>query len=235
LNSAIIGLHLASNAEDDRPAAASLRPRFRAAQVGRHFAIVDVLLVARLAAEPLLGGAERPAPDVVARVRWRRCQRHREYLLQIRILHRCRCYCTLVVARRARSSRYAFTNCDKADGSNTEVLSPRLVSLIADLMQDWRRLAQARVEWVQDRSMALAESLMTGPPAARNAALRERRNEAMKALSCLPRERVGVAREIGGRRRHVGKSCPNRELFRSPNHLIGLVRTCGRRDTDAAA
>ena len=27
--------------------------------------------------------------------------------------------------------------------SNTEVLSPRLVSLIADLMQDWRRLAQA--------------------------------------------------------------------------------------------
>jgi hypothetical protein len=49
------------------------------------------------------------------------------------------------------------------------------VSLIADLMQDWRRLAQARVEWVQHRSMALAESLMT------NAALRERRNEAMKA------------------------------------------------------
>jgi hypothetical protein len=42
-------------------------------------------------------------------------------------------------------------------------------------MQDWRRLAQARVEWVQHRSMALAESLMT------NAALRERRNEAMKA------------------------------------------------------
>ena len=118
-----------------RNAAASLRPRLRAAQVRRHFAIVDVLLVARLAAEPLLGGAER----------------------------------------------------------------------------------------------------MTGPPAARNAALRERRNEAMKALSCLPRERVGVAREIGGRRRHVGKSCPNRELFRSPNHLIGLVRTCGRRDTDAAA
>jgi len=61
------------------------------------------------------------------------------------------------------------------------VLSPRLVSLIADLMQDWRRLAQARVEWVEHRSMALAGSLMTGPPAARNAALRERRNEAMKA------------------------------------------------------
>ena len=122
LNSAIIGLHLASNAEDDRPAAASLRLRFRAAQVGRHFAIVDVLLVARLAAEPLLGGAERPAPDVVARVRWRRCQRHREYLLQIRILHRCRCYCTLVAARRARSSRYAFTNCDKADGSTSASL-----------------------------------------------------------------------------------------------------------------
>jgi hypothetical protein len=100
------------------------------------------------------------------------------------------------------ASRYAFTNCDKADGStsaslfwrcaetsiglgilssNTEVLSPRLVSLIADLMQDRRRLAQARVEWVQHRSMALAESLMTGPPAARNAALRERRNAAMKA------------------------------------------------------
>lgn len=65
--------------------------------------------------------------------------------------------------------------------SNTEVLSPRLVSLIADLMQDWRRLAQTCVEWVQHQSMALAESLTTGPPAARNAALRERGNEAMKA------------------------------------------------------
>src|SRR5262249_16922272 len=105
-----------------RNAAASLRPRLRGAQVRRHFAIVGVLLVARLAAEPLLGGAERPAPDVVARVRWRRCQRHREYLLQIRILHRCRCYCTLVAARRARSSRYAFTNCDKADGSTSASL-----------------------------------------------------------------------------------------------------------------
>ena len=38
-----------------------------------------------------------------------------------------------------------------------------------------------RVEWVQHQSMALAESLTTGPPAVRNAALRERGNEAMQA------------------------------------------------------
>jgi 2-polyprenyl-6-methoxyphenol hydroxylase-like FAD-dependent oxidoreductase len=38
-----------------------------------------------------------------------------------------------------------------------------------------------RVEWVQHQSMALAESLTTGPPAVRNAALRERGNEAMRA------------------------------------------------------
>src|SRR6266446_6026854 len=40
-------------------AAAFIRARFRTAQVARHFAIVDPLLVVRLAAEPLLGGADR--------------------------------------------------------------------------------------------------------------------------------------------------------------------------------
>jgi 2-polyprenyl-6-methoxyphenol hydroxylase-like FAD-dependent oxidoreductase len=38
-----------------------------------------------------------------------------------------------------------------------------------------------RVEWVQHQSMALAEYLTTGPSAVRNAALRERGNEAMRA------------------------------------------------------
>src|ERR671930_162229 len=39
--------------------AAFVRARFRTAQLGRYFAIVDTLSVARLAAEPLLGGADR--------------------------------------------------------------------------------------------------------------------------------------------------------------------------------
>jgi FAD-dependent urate hydroxylase len=38
-----------------------------------------------------------------------------------------------------------------------------------------------RVAWVQHQSMALAESLTTGPSAVRNAVLRERGNEAMQA------------------------------------------------------
>jgi 2-polyprenyl-6-methoxyphenol hydroxylase-like FAD-dependent oxidoreductase len=38
-----------------------------------------------------------------------------------------------------------------------------------------------RVEWVQHQSMALAENLTSGPSALRNAALRERGNEAMHA------------------------------------------------------
>jgi FAD-dependent urate hydroxylase len=38
-----------------------------------------------------------------------------------------------------------------------------------------------RVEWVQHQSMALAENLTAGPSAIRNAALRERGNEAMQA------------------------------------------------------
>src|SRR5262249_59424035 len=58
---------------------AFVRARFRTAQVGWHFAIVDPLLVARLAAEPLLGGAgwlglARFA--VGTRHRNGRCQRH---------------------------------------------------------------------------------------------------------------------------------------------------------------
>src|SRR6266403_1129462 len=39
--------------------AAFVRPRFRTVQVGRHLAIVDPLLVARLAAKPLLRGLGR--------------------------------------------------------------------------------------------------------------------------------------------------------------------------------
>ena len=59
--------------------AAVVRARLRTALIERHLAIVDPLFVARLAAEPLLGGAGRPGPNVVARVRWRRYQRHREH------------------------------------------------------------------------------------------------------------------------------------------------------------
>src|SRR5262249_32949252 len=60
---------------------AFVRARFRTAQVGWHFAIVDPLLVARLAAEPLLGGAgwlglARFA--VGTRHRNGRCQRHQQ-------------------------------------------------------------------------------------------------------------------------------------------------------------
>ena len=42
--------------------AAFVRPRFRTAQCGRHLAIVDALLVARLAAEPLFGGFASTRP-----------------------------------------------------------------------------------------------------------------------------------------------------------------------------
>jgi transposase len=52
--------------------------------------------------------------------------------------------------------------------ANTDVLSPRMVSLIADLAQDWRRL-DARIESVSTEIEALAEQddscqrLMTMP------------------------------------------------------------------------
>ena len=52
--------------------------------------------------------------------------------------------------------------------ANTDVLSPRMVSLIADLAQDWRRL-DARIESVSTEIEALAEQddscqrLMTVP------------------------------------------------------------------------
>jgi transposase len=39
--------------------------------------------------------------------------------------------------------------------SNTNILSPRMVSLIADLMQDWRRLDE-RIETVSTEIEALA-------------------------------------------------------------------------------
>jgi len=52
--------------------------------------------------------------------------------------------------------------------SNTDILSPRIVSLIADLMQDWRRLDE-RIETVSTEIEALAlqddscQRLMTVP------------------------------------------------------------------------
>ena len=48
-------------------------------------------------------------------------------------------------------------------------------------LASYARRRRTRVEWVQHQSMALAESLTTGPSAVRNAALRERGNQVMQA------------------------------------------------------
>jgi hypothetical protein len=61
------------------PSRAFVRPRLRAAQSGRHLAIVDALLVARLAAEPLFGGSRRLGLDLLHLPACARSQRHLRY------------------------------------------------------------------------------------------------------------------------------------------------------------
>jgi hypothetical protein len=56
--------------------AAFVRPWLRTAQSGRHLAIVDALLVARLAAQPLFGGSRRLGLDLVRLAVRARSQRH---------------------------------------------------------------------------------------------------------------------------------------------------------------
>src|SRR5215472_11796196 len=58
------------------PVAAFVRPWLRTAESGRHLAIVDALFVARLAAEPLLGGSRRLGRDLVRLAVRARSQRH---------------------------------------------------------------------------------------------------------------------------------------------------------------
>ena len=50
-----------------------------------------------------------------------------------------------------------------------------------DALASYVSRRKSRVEWVQRQSMTLAESLTTGPSAFRNAALRERGNQIMRA------------------------------------------------------
>jgi len=55
-----------------------------------------------------------------------------------------------------------------------------LRDLLLSVLASYVSRREPGVKWVQQRSMALAESLTTGPSAVRNAALRERGNEAMQ-------------------------------------------------------
>src|SRR6516164_6825014 len=59
--------------------AAFVRPWLRTAQSGRHLAIFDALLVARLAAQPLFGGSRRLGLDLVRLAVRARSQRHLRY------------------------------------------------------------------------------------------------------------------------------------------------------------
>ena len=58
---------------------AFVRPWLWTAQSGRHLAIVDALLVARLAAQPLFGGSRRLGLDLVRLAVPARSQRHLRY------------------------------------------------------------------------------------------------------------------------------------------------------------
>jgi len=54
-------------------------------------------------------------------------------------------------------------------------------SALQDALASYVNRRKPRVEWVQHQSMTLAESLTTGPSAVRDAALRERGNQIMRA------------------------------------------------------
>jgi FAD-dependent urate hydroxylase len=57
----------------------------------------------------------------------------------------------------------------------------RVSATVEDALASYVSRRKPRVEWVQHQSMTLAESLTTGPSAVRNAALRERGNQIMRA------------------------------------------------------
>lgn len=57
----------------------------------------------------------------------------------------------------------------------------RASATVQDALASYVNRRKPRVEWVQHQSMTLAESLTTGPSAVRDAALRERGNQIMRA------------------------------------------------------
>ena len=108
--------------------------------------------------------------------------------------------------------------------SNTDILSPRIVSLIADLMQDWRRLDE-RIELCRPRSKALARQddgsrrLMTGGASANHLECRRggerqwRRFDFAAWLGLVPKQestgdRTILARSPSAAASHRGPGSP---------------------------